>query len=280
MPMRNEKPFDPKSLRGKVHEVIFETNTFWGKTFDITLLVLIVISIAALMLESVQTYNLIYYKEFYYIEWTITILFTIEYIARLYSVKKPIKFITSPYGIIDILAILPTYLEFFIPGSHFLMILRVMRLLRIFRIWRLVRFLRESNTIMYSLRKSWRKISYFLFFILLTVCVIGTLMYLIEGSHPSSSFENIPISIYWCIVTMTTVGYGDMTPVTPIGQFLASAIMILGYSIIAVPTGIVGAEISSLKNKEEMQTEVCQNCSEENHLPHSKFCHRCGHILS
>lgn len=279
MPTRDEKNFDPKSLKGKTHEIIFEANTFWGKTFDVSLLILIVISIAVLMLESVDAYNILYYKYFYYIEWVLTILFSIEYAARLYAVKKPIKYATSFYGVIDLLAILPTYLEFFITGTHFFMVLRVMRLLRIFRIFKLVRFLNERNTLAYSLRRSWPKISYFLFFLLLTVCVIGTLIYLIEGGNPSSSFENIPVSIYWAIVTLTTVGYGDIAPITPLGQFLASAIMIMGYSIIAVPTGIISAEIARHKNSEDLEIQVCQYCSEETHLPNAEFCHRCGHPL-
>lgn len=279
MPTRDEKLLHPKSLKGKTHEIIFEANTFWGKTFDITLLILIVISIAVLMLESVDAYNLQYYKLFYYIEWVLTILFTIEYAARLYAVKKPIKYATSFYGVIDLLAILPTYLEIFMMGTHFFMMLRIMRLLRIFRIFKLVRFVNERNTLAYSLRRSWAKISYFLFFLLLSVCIIGTLIYLIEGENQSSSFENIPVSIYWAIVTLTTVGYGDMAPVTPLGQFLASAIMIMGYSIIAVPTGIISAEIARHKSSDELENEVCQYCSEENHLPDSDYCHKCGHPL-
>lgn len=279
MSARDEIPFEKNSLRGKIHTIIFEANTFWGKTFDVVLLVMIVISIVILMLESVQSINDEYYTFFNYIEWILTILFTIEYILRLYSVKKPIKYAASFYGLIDLLAILPSYLEIFFAGSHFFLIIRVMRLLRVFRIFKLVRFMDESNTLAYSLRKSWPKISYFLFFIILTVCVIGTVMYLIEGGHPSSGFKNIPVSIYWCIVTLTTVGYGDISPITPLGQFLASVIMILGYSIIAVPTGIVTAEISRHGDSEDMHTQVCQYCSEETHLPDAKYCHQCGHVL-
>lgn len=180
MSARDEKPFNQNSLRGKIHNIIFEANTFWGKTFDVALLILIVISIIVLFLESVESYNILYYRAFYYIEWILTILFSIEYIARIYSVKKPMKYATSFYGVIDLLAILPSYLEFFITGSHFFLVIRVMRLLRVFRIFKLVRFMDERNTLAYSLRKSWPKISYFLFFILLTVCVIGTVMYLIK----------------------------------------------------------------------------------------------------
>ncbi|MBV7441100.1 ion transporter [Weeksellaceae bacterium TAE3-ERU29] len=268
------------SLKRKVHEIIFESQTFGGKLFDVILLLLIFISVIILMLESVDSYNNKYHELFFRIEWGLTILFTIEYLLRIYSTKKPIHYIFSFYGVIDLLSILPFYLNFLVEGSHYLLMLRTMRLMRIFRVFKLVRFMDERDLITYSLRASWRKISYFLFFIILTVCVIGTLMYLIEGTYPESGFDNIPISIYWCIVTLTTVGYGDISPVTPLGRFLASVIMILGYSIIAVPTGIVTAELAKPKeHKDKMNEEVCQYCSEENHLPHAEFCHRCGHKL-
>lgn len=279
MSARDEIPFDRNSLKGRIHNIIFEANTFWGKTFDVVLLVLIVFSIVILMLESVESINNKHRETFEVLEWVLTIVFTIEYVLRLYAVKKPMKYATSFYGVIDLLATLPSYLEIFFAGSHFFLIIRVMRLLRVFRIFKLVRFMDESNTLAYSLRKSWPKISYFLFFILLTVCVIGTVMYLIEGGEPESGFRNIPVSIYWCIVTLTTVGYGDISPITPLGQFLASVIMILGYSIIAVPTGIVTAEISRHGKNTDMNTQVCQYCSEETHLPDAKYCHQCGHVL-
>ncbi|MXV37792.1 ion transporter [Flavobacteriaceae bacterium Ap0902] len=279
MSAREEIPFDKDSFRSKAHNIIFEANTFWGKFFDYTLLLFIVISIVVLMLESVNSINLKYGEIFFYIEWVLTILFTIEYLFRLYSVKKPARYATSFYGIVDLLAILPTFLEMIFAGSHFFLVIRVMRLLRVFRLFKAIRIVDESNMLIYSLKKSWPKISYFLFFILLTVCVIGTLMYLIEGSNSSSGFRNIPVSIYWCIVTLTTVGYGDISPITPLGQTLASVIMILGYSIIAVPTGIVTAQITRHDRDTEIQTEVCQYCSEENHLPGSNYCHNCGHSL-
>lgn len=277
MSSKDKSLFDKNSFRGKVHNIIFEANTFWGKTFDIVLLILIVFSIIILMLESVESINNEYLNLFNGLEWFLTAIFTAEYAFRLYSVKKPMKYATSFYGIIDLLAILPSYLEIFFVGSHFFLIIRVMRLLRVFRIFKIVRIIDESNSLAYSIKKSIPKISYFLVFIMLTVCVIGTLMYLIEGGEPDSKFTNIPVSIYWCIVTLTTVGYGDIAPTTPLGQFLASVIMILAYVIIAVPTGIVTAEISKHSNSEEMNTQVCQNCSEESHLPDAKFCHKCGY---
>lgn len=279
MSQREDIQFSEDSFRGRVHNIIFEANTFWGKAFDYTLIVVILISIIVIMLESVDSINLKYGSVFLVIEWILTILFSIEYILRIYSVKSPLKYAKSFYGVVDLLAILPTFLETIFAGSHFFLIIRVMRLLRIFRLFKAVRIVDESNMLIYSLRKSWPKISYFLFFILLTVCVIGTVMYLIEGGNPASGFRNIPISIYWCIVTLTTVGYGDISPITPLGQTLASIIMILGYSIIAVPTGIVTAEISKHENGEQLHTQVCQYCSEERHLPNSKYCHNCGHSL-
>lgn len=269
-----------ENFREKVHSIIFESNTYWGKFFDVALLIVIVISIVLLMLDSVDTYKFKYHNIFVTIEWFLTFLFSLEYLFRLYSVKKPSSYAKSFYGIIDLLSILPTYLEFLIHGSQFFMVFRVMRLLRVFRIFKLVHFLDARNTLAYSLRASWYKISYFLLFLILIVCVIGTAMFLVEGSNPESGFDNIPISIYWCIVTLTTVGYGDISPITPLGQFLASCIMILGYSIIAVPTGIVTSELTRKIQKEEnLVTEVCKNCGEEHHLPDAKHCHRCGYEL-
>lgn len=272
--------FRNRPLKLKIHEVIFESDTFSGKLFDVILLIFIFLSIIVLMLESVDYYNLKYHDLFISVEWFFTIIFSIEYLLRIYSTKRPIGYIYSFYGIIDLLSILPFYLSFFVQGSNFFLIFRVMRLMRIFRIFKLVQFMNARDIIAYSLRASWRKISYFLFFIILIVCVIGTLMYLIEGRYPESGFDNIPISVYWCIVTLTTVGYGDISPVTPLGRFLASVIMILGYSIIAVPTGIVTAELSKPKGHEDLMNEnVCRNCTEENHLPDAVFCHKCGHKL-
>lgn len=272
--------FDKTDLKKRIHTTIFESNTYWGKFFDIALLIVIIINFVMLMLDSIASYHTKYHSIFMIIEWILTFLFCIEYALRLYAVKNKKKYALSFYGIIDLLAIIPIFFEYFIPGTQFLLALRVMRLLRIFIIFKLVRFLDERNTLANSLKASWYKISYFLFFILITVCVIGTLMYLIEGSNPESGFVNIPVSIYWSIVTLTTVGYGDISPITPLGQLLASCIMILGYSIIAVPTGIVTSELTrKINKKKNLVTEVCQNCSEENHFPNSKFCHRCGSKL-
>ncbi len=276
------KTFKKGSLRQKIHSVIFEADTFWGKTFDVVLLIVIILSIVLLMLESIDSYNFKYHDLFKRLEWILTILFSIEYILRLYSVKKPWKYATSFYGIIDLLATLPSYLEFFFAGSHYFLIIRALRLLRVFRLFKLVRFIDERNTLAYSLRASWYKISYFLFFVILTVFIIGTLMYLIEGGNPESGFKNIPVSIYWCIVTLTTVGYGDISPITPLGQFLASVVMILGYSVIAVPTGIVTAQMTKHANEpdsDKHEIRSCPACGSEEHFPDAKYCQNCGHEL-
>lgn len=278
--MPNKSVNKKDSLRKKIHAIIFESDTYWGKFFDIILLILIIISIVLLVLDSVDSYKFRYHNIFVTVEWFLTFLFSLEYLFRLYSVKKPTSYAKSFYGIIDLLAILPTYLEFFIHGAQFFMVFRVMRLLRVFRIFKLVRFLDARNTLAYSLRASWYKISYFLLFLILIVCVIGTAMFVVEGSNPESGFNNIPISIYWCIVTLTTVGYGDISPITPLGQFLASCIMILGYSIIAVPTGVITSELTKkIKTEDNLVTDVCKNCGEEHHLPEAKYCHRCGDKL-
>lgn len=268
-----------KPYQDQIHNIIFEADTFWGRFFDISLLLAIIASIVVLMLESVPSIDMKYHRALVIMEWILTVLFTIEYGLRLYAVHKPWQYAKSFYGVIDLLAVLPTYLEIFVAGSHYFMILRIMRLLRVFRLFKLVRFIDERNLLAYSLRASWRRISYFLFFLLLITTVIGTLMYLLEGGTPNSKFTNIPVSIYWCVVTITTVGYGDISPVTAMGKVLASVIMILGYSIIAIPTGIVTAEMTRISRRKKQQTQVCKSCSEENHLPESQFCHRCGFIL-
>lgn len=274
------RPLQDGSFRSKVHEIIFESHTFWGKAFDVSLLMLIAISIVTLMLESVDSINQKYEQLFNALEWVLTLLFSLEYIFRLYATKQPMRYAKSFYGVIDLAAILPSFLEIFISGSHYFLIFRTMRLLRIFRIFKLVRFIDEKNSLAYSLKQSWHKISYFLFFVLISVSIIGTVMYLIEGGE-NPGFSNIPQSIYWAIVTLTTVGYGDVSPITPLGKFLASTVMILGYSVLAVPTGIVTAEMTkqSMGEAKKFNGQVCQNCSEEEHLPDAEFCHKCGEAL-
>lgn len=265
--------FFSDAKRQKLHEVIFEAETPLGKFFDILLILAILASVIVVMLESVKSLDLEYGKLFDTLEWVFTILFTLEYFARIISLKKPAIYIKSFYGIIDLLSVLPTYLSLFFVGTQALMVLRIMRLLRIFRVLKLVRFLSEANRLFNALRSSMPKIIVFLVSVLCINLIVGTIMYIIEGGD--NGFDSIPRSIYWSIVTMTTVGYGDIAPVTVLGQTLASFIMILGYGIIAVPTGIVTAEIHSAKNK-IISTEVCPSCGREGHDPDANHCKFCG----
>ena len=232
--------------RDKIHEIIYEADTPMGKLFDVVLLILILISIIFVMLESVAGLDKWIYEWLYYGEWFITIFFTIEYILRIISIRKPSKYIFSFYGIIDLLSTLPLYLSFILAGSTYLLTVRALRLLRVFRILKIARFIGESNKLVKAIKDSTPKILVFLFSVLVMCIISGTLMYLIEGE--ASGFKSIPVSVYWCIVTLTTVGFGDIAPVTPLGQLLAAIIMILGYGIIAVPTGIVSAEYVNKDN--------------------------------
>jgi len=270
---KEEKPSN--SIQKQLHTIIFEADTRAGKLFDVVLLWAILISIIVVMLESVNSIQLRYSSEIKIIEWSFTILFTLEYIARIISVKKPLKYIFSFYGIIDLLSILPTYFGLFITGTHSLSVIRSIRLLRIFRILKLARYVKAAQTLNQALIASKNKIIVFLFAVLSLVIVLGTIMYLIET--PESGFTSIPRSIYWTIVTLTTVGYGDIAPQTILGQTLASVIMIIGYAIIAVPTGIVGAEFINESSK--ISTQACPNCSKEGHDSDAKHCKYCGEEL-
>lgn len=271
--MNNEE----QSIRQKIHTIIFEAETPGGKAFDVALFFLIVASIIVVMLESVAELDERYHNLFYGLEWFFTIIFSVEYVLRIYSINKPLKYIWSFYGIIDLLAILPTYLAIVVSGSHMLVTIRILRLLRIFRVLKLTRFMSESNALLMALWASRRKISVFLFVVLLITIVMGTLMYLIEGRE--NGFTSIPISIYWAIVTLTTVGFGDITPKTELGQALAAFIMILGYGIIAVPTGIVSAEMVKAVGHDAGTTDSCPNCGAEGHKFKAKFCYKCGREL-
>lgn len=262
-----------KNLKTKLHEIIFEADTFQGKFFDIALLAAILISVLVVMLESVQSLHEKYHTLFIILEWSFTILFTAEYIIRIWITKKHWKYILSFYGIIDFLSILPTYMAIIITGSQSLMIIRILRLLRVFRILKLVRFLGEAQSLMNALKASRAKIIVFIFSVLSLTVVMGTIMYIVEQGE--NGFTSIPRSIYWAIVTLTTVGYGDIAPQTILGQTLASIIMILGYGIIAVPTGIVGAEVA-FRKKEDFTTKACPSCSAEGHDIDAKFCKFCG----
>lgn len=261
--------------RLKIHEIIFEADTPAGKAFDVALIFLILISLIGMMLESVKEIDIKYDPQLRALDWTITILFTIEYILRIISTGKPKKYIFSFYGIIDLLSILPTYVGLFIRGFQALSVLRAVRLLRVFRVLKLVQFVGESSSLKKAIKSSSNKIIVFLLFVLTVCMILGTLMYLIEGKE--AGFKSIPISIYWCIVTLTTVGYGDIAPQTPLGQALASLIMIIGYGVLAVPTGIVSAEmVKSNKRDEDFSTQACPQCSREGHEPDAVHCKYCG----
>jgi voltage-gated potassium channel len=267
-----------KDLRHAIHEVIFEADTPFGKFFDISLIIFIIASVAAVLLESVPTFGDRFSPLFNTLEWIFTIFFTIEYILRLYSVYKPVKYATSFFGIIDLLAILPAYLSLIFVATQSLMVIRALRLLRIFRIFKMVSFVTEAEYIVDALQSAKRKIMVFLFAIILMVTIIGSVMYLIEGGI-NSTFDSIPRSIYWAIVTLTTVGYGDIAPHTSFGQFLAAFVMILGYSVIAVPTGIVTQELVR-SNKETVNTQSCMHCSKEGHDHDATFCKYCGNLIN
>ncbi|MFK5983547.1 MAG: ion transporter [Flavobacteriaceae bacterium] len=272
------KTSQKNNWRRRLYEIIYEADTPMGKFFDVVLLILIVFSIILVMLESVKEIDKVYHDILYYGEWVITIFFTIEYIARIITVKKPSKYIFSFYGIIDFLSTIPLYLSFFIVGSQTLLTVRALRLLRVFRILKVTRYVGESNKLLRALKQSRVKITIFLFAVIVIAIIAGTVMYLIEGE--ASGFNNIPVSVYWSIVTLTTVGYGDIHPLTPFGQLIASILMILGYGIIAVPTGIVSAEYTKNYDNVNLNTQVCSNCHKVNHIDNAKYCSDCGESLN
>ncbi len=265
-----------KSTKDRLYEIIFEADTKEGKTFDVVLLCVILFSIALVMLESVPYIRRDYQHTLKTLEWAITIIFSVEYFLRIIIVKRPLKYIFSFYGIIDFLSVIPTYLGLIIIGSHSLLVIRILRLLRVFRILKLTRYTTAGRTLGKALWASREKISVFIFSVLTIVVIVGTMMYLVEGE--THGFTSIPMSIYWSIVTLTTVGYGDISPQTPLGQFLASVVMIMGYAIIAVPTGIVTAEM--MKGNSETNTQVCPGCLHDKHDDDAVFCKKCGTRLN
>jgi len=266
----------PNKLRRNLHEIIFEADTPSGKLFDVLLILSIVLSVILVMLDSVNSIQQSYGHLLYLGEWLFTILFTIEYILRLYSVGRPLSYATSFFGVVDLMAILPTYFSIFFPGTQYLLVIRILRVLRVFRVLKLVQYVSEARVLMHAMRASSRKIIVFLFVVLTLVVIFGSLMYIIED--PQSGFTSIPQSIYWAIVTLTTVGYGDISPQTGLGQTLAALIMIIGYGIIAVPTGIVTAELAQ-SYKKSISTQSCPQCSAEGHDPDAEFCKYCGAML-
>jgi voltage-gated potassium channel len=274
-----EKPKEKLTgFRLRLYEIIFEADTPAGRMFDLVLLACIIGSAATIMIESVQSMRMMHGTLFRRLELFFTAIFTLEYMARVWVVPRRRQYITSFFGIIDLLSVLPSYLALFIPGAQSLMVIRSIRLLRIFRILKLSRYIGESQNLVRALKASQHKITVFLVTVLTTVVITGTAMYMVEG--PVHGFTSIPRSIYWAIVTMTTVGYGDIAPQTTLGQTLASFIMILGYGILAVPTGIVSAEMIQLKHNEKISTQVCPNCLKEGHDSDAVFCKFCGHTLN
>lgn len=263
------------SLRRKLNTIIFGTDTPSGKAFDVGLLVAIVASIVVVMLESVPSVDALYDQLLKKIEWVLTIAFTLEYLVRIYVTEKKLKYIFSFYGIIDLLSILPTYLSLIFTGGSYLLVIRALRLLRVFRILKLGRFLGESEQLLSAIRSSRHKITVFMGAVITLVLILGTLMYLVEGG--TSGFTSIPRSVYWAIVTLTTVGYGDITPQTVLGQFISSLVMILGYAIIAVPTGIVTAELT--KKAEPRHRHECPTCGGGAQDADAIYCKYCGERL-
>ncbi|RKS02485.1 MULTISPECIES: ion transporter [unclassified Flavobacterium] len=265
-------------FRQKIYIIIYGSNTFAGRLFDLILLGVILLSVLLVMLESVEKLDSKYHEFILIAEWVITIFFTLEYILRILCNRKPLSYIFSFYGIVDLISIMPMYLSFIFPGSRMLSVIRALRLLRLFGILNLVHFTGQESQLKLAIKASRTKIIVFVYFILIVSILLGAVMYVVEGKE--SGFTSIPTSIYWCIVTLTTVGYGDIAPVTTLGQIIASFIMIMGYGIIAVPTGIVTAEFSSLKNK-KIANEIskCPYCTtiltEE-----AKFCHHCGEKIN
>ena len=275
--LMKSKNFSPQ--RERLHEIIFEADTKAGKLFDTVLIFAIILSVIVVMLETVEDINNRYHTLFVFLEWVLTILFTGEYILRLYSVHSPTKYAKSFYGIVDLLSIAPTYISLFLAGTQSLVVIRALRLLRVFRVFKLAGYLNQGQMLTNALKNSKNKIIVFMFTVLILVCIFGSLMYLVEH-HDNSGFDSIPRSIYWAIVTLTTVGYGDISPNTALGQFIAAIVMILGYAVIAVPTGIVSSELIKAEDDDEISTQSCMDCMEEDHKTDATYCHNCGSLLN
>jgi len=259
----------------KLHTVIFEAETPAGKLFDVLLLVAILVSVMAVILESVASIDARFHTPLWTAEWGFTVLFTVEYVLRLLCVRRPGRYAMSFFGVVDVLAIIPTYLSLLIPGAQGLLVIRALRLLRVFRIFKLGRYLGEAEALMQGLILSRAKITVFFTTVLISVTIMGSVMHLVEG--PDSGFKDIPHGIYWAIVTMTTVGFGDVTPVTGLGKFIASVMMVFGYSLIIIPTGIISAEIAA--GRRSVSTEACPHCMRVGHDSKAKYCDRCGGSL-
>jgi voltage-gated potassium channel len=262
------------TLRDRIRIIIFEADTKAGRRFDVTLIGLILLSVLTVMLDSVPQINAEYGQQLYYAEWFFTLLFTVEYAVRLWCIEHSWRYAKSFYGVVDLLSVLPTYLSLWLPGAQFFLAVRILRVLRVFRVLRMVRYVGEAELIAQALAASRRKITVFVASVLALMVIFGALMYVVEGGT-NPAFASIPHSIYWAVTTMTTVGYGDITPTTPLGQSLASFIMIMGYGIIAVPTGIVTLELNEA-NRRQANTRTCSDCSAEGHSREASYCWRCG----
>ena len=265
-----------QALKDKLYDIIFESDSPMGKKFDIILMVAITVSILITMFDSLIS-NYIATGILVVLEYLLTAFFTLEYLARLYCSPKPKAYAMSFFGLIDLISILPMYMGFFLPEARFTIVLRSFRLIRIFRIFKLFSFLQEGYLLLESIKQSLRKISVFFMFVVIIVTCLGTIVYMVESDVPGSQFTDIPTSIYWAIVTMTTVGYGDITPITPVGKFFSAIVMLLGYTIMAVPTGIVSATM--IRNSQNAARRVCPNCGKVGHDETATHCKYCGSEL-
>ncbi len=272
-----QRPPDTPPWRARSYRIIFEHDTPGGKAFDIGLIGAILVSVGVVMLDSVAGLSEAYHRTFFWAEWIFTILFTLEYLLRLLTVRRPSGYALSFYGVIDLLAVLPTYLSLFVPGGQYLIVIRILRVLRVFRVLKLAQYVGEARTLRLALHAARFKITVFLFTVLTIVVVVGSLMFLVEGQE--NGFTSIPRGVYWAIVTLTTVGYGDIAPATPVGQTLAALVMVLGYGIIAVPTGIVSVELAHQTQLQDSHLK-CATCGDTRHEPDARFCRRCGGELS
>jgi voltage-gated potassium channel len=263
--------------RARIHDIVFEADTPQGRVFDVALIVVIMLSILTVMLDSSRAVADRYANALRVAEWGFTILFTIEYVARLLAVRRPLRYALSFFGLVDLLALMPSYVSLLLPAGRYLLVVRVLRLLRIFRVLKLGKFLSEGAILGQALRASRHKILVFLSTVVTLVVLIGAVMYVVEGEE--NGFTSIPTSMYWAIVTLTTVGYGDVAPQTPLGKLLASLVMIIGYGIIAVPTGIVTSELAQASRDASLDQRACPACGVRGHLPDGSFCRKCGGVL-
>ena len=263
-------------LRNRIHIIIEGTDTRMGKLFDVVLLIAILASVAVVMLDSVLYMRLQYGTLFFYAEWFFTILFTIEYILRWFSAPNRFRYAFSFFGVVDLLSVLPSYLSLMFVGVQYLLVIRILRILRIFRVLKLKAYMQQAGFLASALKTSQQKIVVFFLSLVLLVTIFGAIIYVVEG--PENGFTSIPLSIYWAVVTVTTTGYGDMSPKTPIGQAIATMVMIAGYSIIAVPTGIFTAELAR-NMRPQLNPVTCPNCGKFGHAVGAEFCDRCGHAL-